>query len=95
MTFYKGKTPTYINSPGDYRSNRSVICEDDDMLNQIKAVNEMIQENPKSVKLETDEGIVIAKGIRAYKEDDHMCIEFNAEEKYRQEIEKEGFIILD
>ena len=32
MTFYKGKTPTYINSPGDYRSNRSVICEDDDML---------------------------------------------------------------
>ncbi len=33
MTFYKnGKTPNYINSPGNYRSNRSVICEEGDML---------------------------------------------------------------
>ena len=32
MTFYKGKTPEYINSPGDYRSNRSVVCRDDDVL---------------------------------------------------------------
>lgn len=32
MTFYKGKTPKYINSPGNYRANRSVICRDEDML---------------------------------------------------------------
>lgn len=32
MTFYKGKTPKFINSPGNYRSNRSVICRDEDML---------------------------------------------------------------
>lgn len=32
MTFYKGKAPEYIQSPGDYRTNRSVICKDNNML---------------------------------------------------------------
>lgn len=32
MTFHKGKTPKYINSPGNYRSNRSVVCKDEDVI---------------------------------------------------------------
>lgn len=32
MTFYRGSNPKYINSPGNYRENRSVICKDGDLL---------------------------------------------------------------
>lgn len=32
LTFYRGGSPKYINSPGNYRKNRSVICVDNGLL---------------------------------------------------------------
>ncbi|MCR5453194.1 MAG: hypothetical protein K6F00_11260 [Lachnospiraceae bacterium] len=32
MTFYKEGNPEYLNSPGNYRENRSVICKDGDLI---------------------------------------------------------------
>lgn len=32
MAFYRGCNPEYINSPGNYRENRSVICKEGDLL---------------------------------------------------------------
>lgn len=32
MTFYKEGNPEYINSPGNYRENRSVICKDGGLI---------------------------------------------------------------
>lgn len=32
MMFYRDSAPEYINSPGNYREYRSVVCKDDDLL---------------------------------------------------------------
>lgn len=56
-------------------------------------LNRMIEDNPKNIALYTDEDECIGASIRAWVDEDHIVVEYEADEKYKDELIKEGFSI--
>ena len=69
-------------------------CKEDDieeLKRTEKLLNESIKNNPESVALYTDDDKCIGHSVRAWIEEDHIVIEYEADEAYKEEFEKEGF----
>ena len=54
-----------------------------------------IESNPDSLVLTTDDDKLIGHSIKAYVEEDHIAVEYECKEEYREVLTKEGFICLD
>lgn len=58
-------------------------------------LSDIIKENSEVMTLTTDEDELIGKATRAYFEEDHVAVEYDCDEKYKELLIKEGFTILD
>ncbi len=71
-------------------------CKEDDieeLRRTEELLNRTIEDNPNNIALYTDEDECVGVAIRAWVDEDHIVIEYEADEKYRDELTKEGFSI--
>ena len=71
-------------------------CKEDDVeeLRRTELVlNKTIEDNPNNIALYTDEDERVGVALKAWVDEDHIVIEYEADEKYRDELVKEGFSI--
>ena len=71
-------------------------CKEDDIeeLRRTEEIlNRTIEDNPNNIALYTDEDECIGVALKAWVDEDHIVIEYEADEKYRDELVKEGFSI--
>ena len=57
-------------------------------------VQDTIKISPENIALYTDDDKLIGISIQAYIEDDHLSIEYECNNIFKEELEKEGFQIL-
>ena len=58
-----------------------------------KKFQEAIENNPMNISLYTDGDDFIGSSVRAYVEDDHIVVEYDCKEEYKESLIKEGFIV--
>jgi hypothetical protein len=71
-------------------------CKEDDIeeLRRTEEIlNRTIENNSNNIALYTDEDECIGVALKAWVDEDHIVIEYEADEKYRDELVKEGFSI--
>lgn len=71
-------------------------CKEDDveeLRRTEELLNRTIEDNSNNMALYTDEDECIGVATRAWVDGDHVVIEYEADEKYRDELIKEGFSI--
>ena len=71
-------------------------CKEDDieeLRRTEELLNRAIEHNLNDISLYTDEDECVGVATRAWVDDDHIVIEYEADEKYREELIKEGFSI--
>lgn len=71
-------------------------CKEDDieeLRRTEELLNRAIEHNPNDISLYTDEDECVGVATRAWVDDDHIVIEYEADDRYREELIKEGFSI--
>lgn len=71
-------------------------CKEDDIeeLRRTEEIlNRTIENNPNNIALYTDDDKCVGVAIKAWVDEDHIVIEYEADEKYKDEFIKEGFSI--
>ena len=71
-------------------------CKEDDteeLRRTEEILNRTIADNPNNIALYTDEDECVGVALKAWVDEDHIVIEYEADEKYRDELVKEGFSI--
>ena len=72
----------------------SGIEDNSEILNEAcERFQRAIEKDPMNISLYTDEDDFIGSSIRAYVEDDHIVVEYDCKEEYREALIKEGFIV--
>lgn len=70
------------------------IDTEEELKRNLEVINNAIEDNPYNISLQTDEDIHIGCAERAYIEDDHIVIEYEVDENFKDLLVSEGFSIL-
>lgn len=72
----------------------TAIDTEEELKRNLEIINSAIEDNPDNISLQTDEDIYIGCAERAYIEDDHIVIEYEVDESFKDLLISEGFSIL-
>ena len=70
------------------------LTDEKELERNLNSIKFLIELNPENVKLETDDNECVGIATDAWIEYDHVVVEYDAQEKYKEELEKEGFKVL-
>ena len=59
----------------------------------VKGLQACIDQDPNSLTLTTDKDELIGTSVKAYVEEDHVVVEYECKEEYKELLVKEGFIV--
>lgn len=68
---------------------------EEDLDRNLRILKASIKEEPCNMSLTTDEDELVGNAVEVFKEDDHIVIIYEVNEKFKDELIKEGFEILN
>ena len=68
---------------------------DGNLEKALEKLNNGLRSTKEFMVLHTDDDKKLGYATKAYIEDDHIVIEYEADENYKDEFKKEGFIVVE